>query len=254
VNLKYGKPPITEAIFDIRVEPRPDSSLTEIDATFAPLYQEFPNRQQIPAWEGVQISFGSPFVAPHGDVVIDGYRYESADKKRIIQARRDAFVFSLLPPYSDWGDFSSQAFDLWASYVNAWRPVTVTRAALRYVNCFDLTGKSQEEIQYYLGMLPRFPRSETFLPPQNLASFSLQMVLPQSDSPAIAIVNHNLLPTPPDGLSLILDIDIFREDIRLKPDELVALREVMNSLRLRKNDIFQASISQEVDDLLDRKQ
>lgn len=254
MSLKYGKPPIAEAIFDIRVEPRPGASAIEIDSAFALRRDEFPTLQEIPADNGIHVTLGAnfSFVAP-GGATLGGMRYVSADKRRIVQARRDAFAFSFVGTpenrYPGWDIFSTEALQLWEAYCAAWRPLRVTRIALRFVNQFPLADLTPEEIQAHLSMVPPMPRPH-LMSQQTLANFSAQVVLPQTDlilpiedSGAMAIINQGLLLAPPAAPSLLLDIDLFREGLSWETSNGEILRLAFAQFRRRKNVLFRACIT-----------
>ena len=47
------------------------------------------------------------------DLGVKGIRFQSTDKKHIIQFNRDGFVFSQLEPYPDWPSFKSEGLRIW---------------------------------------------------------------------------------------------------------------------------------------------
>lgn len=254
---RYAKAPITEVILDLRVEPRPDASAIEIATAFAEFTADFPKRQELPADTGFQITFGSasPTKLTSG-AVLGGFRYKSADSRRIMQARRDGFVFSLLPPYQDWETFCAEARLLWERYQAAWKPRKIIRAALRYVNQFDFPQSSNEnglELDEYFTIAPGNPPAD-LLPDFILAGYSLQMVLPQTDIGATAILNHASLPAPPNTASFVLDIDLFRESLAWNPEDDVTLWNAMEQLRVRKNALFEMCITERTRALLEPQQ
>ena len=248
---RYAKAPITEAILDLRVEPRPEASAIEIATVFAELAAELPKRQELPADTGFQITFGS--AGPPrliSGAVLGGFRYESADGRRIVQARRDGFVFSLLPPYQDWQTFCAEARPLWERYQAAWKPRKIIRVALRYVNQFDFSDSPAVPPTQHFTIAPG-PPAPGLLPVLELAGYSLQMMLPQPDIEAVAVVNHALVPSPPGTVSTVLDIDVFREPLAWNPEDTAQLWNAMNELRVRKNVLFEACITPQTRQLLE---
>lgn len=259
MTLRYAKAPITDAIVDFRVEPRPETSAVELAVGFAELTAEFPKQQELPAADtGFHLRFGS--VGPPqifgGAVVLGGFRYESADGRRIVQVRRDGFVFNLLPPYEDWQAFCAEARPLWERYRSVWRPRRVVRAALRYVNQFDLPESPNGEglqLGEYFTITPGGP-ANGLLPSNTLVHYALQMVLPQPDIGATAVVNHALLAPSPGRISLVLDIDLFRESLTWNPEDDTTLWNAMEELRVRKNALFEMCITERTRALLEPQQ
>jgi uncharacterized protein (TIGR04255 family) len=250
MTMRYGNAPIIEAILDLRVEPRPGVSAIEIGAGFSELTDEFPNRQELPAETGLQITFG-PGGPPRltSGPVLGGFRYESADGRRIMQARRDGFVFSLLPPYEDWETFCGETRPLWERYRTAWQPRKIVRAALRYVNQFDFSVTPDASLAQHFTIAPGSP-TPGLLPLLKMTGYSLQMVLPQPDIEATAVLNHALVPSPPDTVSIVLDIDLFREPLAWDPNDDSELWNRMSELRERKNALFEACITPQTRELL----
>jgi len=267
VNPQYRKPPITEAILDLRVEPRPGASAAELLAGLADLSDTFPRRQELPfeqnflSGAGVASGFSMTFGNLPAPVVLGGFRYQSADGRRVLQARHNGFVFSFIGTeaerYPGWDNFRAEANALWERYVRAWGPVAVVRVALRFVNRFPMptpgsgANDAKPEAQEYLRTL-NIPRPN-LTPVQGISGFSLQLVLPQTDIEAVAVVNNALETLPgvrPELASLLLDIDVFREGISLAPDD-DALWRSLETLRNRKNELFRAFITDAVERTLE---
>jgi len=240
--MRYNNAPIQEAILDLRIAPRPDASAIEIAKAFEDIHEEFPKRQELPANTDFSLLI-RPNLPPHIEgPALGGFRYTSADGKRVIHAGRDIFSFSLLPPYDHWESFVKQAWSLWERYRDTWKPLMISRAALRYINRFDFT---EEDINLddFFRTYPKIPLTID-AQPMRLAGFAMQLVLPLTDSGATAIINQGLTPPPGSAkLSIILDIDIFRDNIKIDPQRDTELRTILENLHTRKNDIFESSIT-----------
>lgn len=258
MSIRYGKPPITEAIFDLRVTARPNASAAEIASGFTGIESEYPHRQELPTDAGIKISFGPGGMPPQvsGGPVLGGFRYESADHGRIFQARRDGFVFSLVPVegrlYDSWDAFCDQVRPLWEQYRAAWEPVKVVRAALRYVNHLSFSGP-EVNLPDHFALFPGAPR-EDVLPSPELAAYSMQVVLPQGDIGATAVINTATVPSPPapDGaITVVLDIDLYRERLAWDPADDATLWNAMGQLRVRKNELFRSCIKEATEKLLE---
>jgi uncharacterized protein (TIGR04255 family) len=258
MNPQYGKPPITEAILDIRVEPRPGVSAIEIAEGFRAVEREYPNRQELPPmsieqeWEWTAAANQPPRLkaAP----VLGGFRYESADRRRIVQARREGFVFSLLPPYTSWGEFSQEARRVWEVYRATWRPKQINRIALRYVNHLNFGEKEVElassapdrpfvPLHEYLTMVPH-EDVEQRTPNLQYSHLGMTLLFEQPDIEAIAVINHAMVPPlPPFAISVLLDIDLYRQNLDWKADDAERLWNALETLRVRKNELFRACLT-----------
>lgn len=248
--MRYEKAPIVEAILDLRVEPRPEASAVEFAAAFSDLQAEYPQRQEMGADTSLQITLGPglPLLAAAGPV-LGGFRYVSADGKRIFQARREAFVFSLLPPYENWEAFIGDAWRLWERYRQAGCPRKIVRAALRYVNRFNFEAE-KVTLNDYFTIVPQTP-PEGVLPSLLLSNFLVQLVLPQPDIEAAAVLNFQQVPPSRTGIvSVVLDIDLFREPLAWSPDDDTGVRSALDQLRERKNALFNACLTEEAKELI----
>jgi len=108
--------------------------------------------------------------------------------------------------------------------------------AVRYINRFDLpiTGDFAD---YFL-TVPRIPpKLDT-----GLAGYLMQLVLPQRDLEAVAVITQTpMAPPRPDFASVILDIDLYRD--KNVPQDEGKLWDLFEEFRNRKNFLFEESIS-----------
>jgi uncharacterized protein (TIGR04255 family) len=212
---RYSRSPITEAIIDFQVELPESVGLTELE------------RCQDPAYPGKQ----APTAA-----LGPGIRFASGDEKQFFQVHLDGFTLYRLAPYQGWEPFRDEARRLWAIYRQTVHPWKVTRLALRYVNRLDLPLAA--ELKDYLRTSPQVSPGL----PQGVAGFYLQLTIPQPDLKSTLLLREALgPPTAPGGVSVVLDIDLFRsDDVPADEDGIWAFLE---SLRGRKNEVFEACIT-----------
>jgi uncharacterized protein (TIGR04255 family) len=212
---RYSRSPITEAIIDFQVELPEGVELAELE------------RCQDPAYPGKQ----APTAA-----LGPGFRFASGDEKQFYQVHLDGFTLYRLAPYPGWEPFRDEARRLWAIYRQTVRPRKVTRIAVRYVNRLDLPLPA--ELKDYLQTSPQVSPDL----PQGVAGFYLQLTIPQQDIKSTLLLREALgAPAVQGVISVVLDIDLFRTDaIPADEDGLWAFLE---SLRGRKNEIFEACIT-----------
>lgn len=83
---------------------------------------------------------------------------------------------------------------------------------------------------------------------QGLTGFFLQLSIPFPDIFSTAIINETIVePSRPGIVSVVLDIDIFRTSALPTEDE--QLWKFFDVLRTRKNDIFEACITDKTREL-----
>ena len=251
VNPNYDKPPITEAIIDLRVMPRPGASALELAPLLRDSSEEFPIRQELPDYEALQLpddmrrAMGMPATP-----VLGGFRYESESHQRVVQLRRDGFVFSFAGTpeslYPGWDSFSNESRSIWNEYQSAWKPQGVRRIALRYVNQFPLDSVKNSFPTILQSANP--PRPQNM--PQNmvLSGYTSQISLQYPDSGASAVINRALIPLR--GIpNFVLDIDIFQDGLNIDASS-EELWQRLERLREQKNDLFRAFITDDVEETL----
>jgi uncharacterized protein (TIGR04255 family) len=154
----------------------------------------------------------------------------------VAQFRVDGFTFSKLANYTNWEKVSEEAFRLWKVYVDAANPREVSRVAVRYINRMQLP--DVKDLGEYLESPPKVASPI----PQVVREFLTRLVVRDERRNASAVIVQLLEPQmDPNSISLLLDIDAFRE-VSLAPDE-QTLTEIFGELRRLKNDIFFASIT-----------
>jgi len=233
----YPKAPITEAIIDLRVEPRAELSLEELEGVRIGEEARYPRLNKIFQTEGtITVQDGVPPSATAQHQLL-GYRFTSEDGKAIWQSRRDGFTFSQLAPYASWEPFRDEARRLWMLFRDRSAPVAVERLAVRYINRIDIPSPSIDLKDY-------FRTSPEISPdlPQSLAGFFMQLSIPQSDLCGQALINQTIIPQSRDDVvSVVLDIDLIRAaDV---PNTEDAIWDLFEKLRVRKNEVFEACIT-----------
>jgi uncharacterized protein (TIGR04255 family) len=247
VQRHYSKAPITEAIIDLQVafpEGFPVDRFADIHSHISDLY---------PVKEPIYTGIGSFVFQPGTSVQVDanqqqnGYLYKSKDNLKIFQATLRGFTFNRLAPYASWEEFSSDARYLWKIYKDICEPMQVTRTALRYVNQINIPFEDAIDLKDYLNTVPEVAEG---LPKNVLSSFFMQLQIPQDDLNCILVINEALLPpTYPGIITVILDFDLYRQQIWQKDDE--GIWDFLKELRHRKNLAFNMSITNKTRRLID---
>jgi uncharacterized protein (TIGR04255 family) len=151
----------------------------------------------------------------------------------------DGFTFSKIVPYTTWDKVFGEAFRLWKVYVHGARPRQVSRVAVRYINQMRLP--AVKDLGEYLEAPPQVPPPT----PQTIQEFLTRVYVRDDRRYASAVIVQALEPPlDPSQISLLLDIDAFRE-VTLKPDD-PELPFIFGELRKLKNEIFFASITEKI--------
>ena len=173
-----------------------------------------------------------------------GIRSISADGKTVCQRQLYGFTFSRLAPYESWEPFRDSARGHWNSYREKTDPRNVKRLAVRYVNRIEIP-ESPVELKDYFRTSPEVSPDL----PQMMDGFFMQLRLPQPDVQALAVVNQTIVPADrPNTLGVILDIDVFcAESV---PQEEKSIWDHFEALHLKKNEIFEACITDKTRELM----
>lgn len=235
----YEHAPITEAIIEFSCD-------LSADVTLQDLTRAVDQEVFIPSGAAVMIS-GRIEVGPEGikgDTSGEqiGHVFRRGDGLRLIQSRLNGFAYSSLAPYDRWEAFSSEAWQHWLKYRDIARPTNVSRVGVRFINKIDIPQASIEIKDYLRTAVDVSP----YLP-QVTEQYFLQVVVPLLSFDASATITSTVAPpTSPDTTSLILDIDTWRRlDVSVEADnsDSERLRDVLDDLRMAKNFVFEACIT-----------
>ena len=244
---RYKSAPITEAVIEIRVQPPAQVQPTVLQRLAESLKADFPKQAAMQFLEmGIAQQPDQTFQQKLAQSIV-GFRLSKADDSRVLQIRAEGFAFSHMAPYTDWSTFKAEAQPLWKRYRAIYPATKLTRCALRYINRIDVPGPRIEEYDYF-GLYPKVPDA---LPQQDVIGMNLNLQMPQLDLQCVASVGQALVePVNPGHISFILDIDIFRLGIEDWDDE--ATWSFLDKLRVRKNEIFEACITDRTRELIDK--
>jgi uncharacterized protein (TIGR04255 family) len=228
--------PIVEAVIDFRVLPR--------DGVFADRFATLHTAVGTQYSQAVQMrSVEARFVLNQEDpptssaaTAAVGWQYRA--DTMVVQFRVDGFTFSKLERYTTWSDVFSEALRLWAIYVRVAEPAEVVRIAVRYINRLQVPVPA--EIRDYLEAPPELPSPIS----QQLRQFLCRLVIDDATRNSSAVIVQATEPLiGPQAISVLLDIDAFKESLAVAPED-PRLPDMFQQLRDLKNEIFFASITE----------
>jgi uncharacterized protein (TIGR04255 family) len=244
----YGRAPISEAIIELRITPPVGCSVDALRDLFADERAAYPGCVDIVAsafeWEaGTRVS-------ARAQQEQTGFRFTNGDGRQIAQVQLEGYSFSRLHPYESWEPFRNEARRIWEIYRARIHPGAITRVAVRYINHLDLP-LPLRDFKDYLRTVPEVSQDL----PQALSGYLMQLQIPQAEIGAHLILNQGLIQQndssrqlPPSFVSVLLDIDLFRiGDI---PNDDVAIWEYLEVLHTKKNQVFEACITDRLRELL----
>lgn len=244
---RYKSAPITEAVIEIRVQPPTPVDPAGLQHLAESLKADFPKQAPMQFLEmGIAQQPGQKIEQRFSHSTV-GIRLSKTDGSRVLQLRHEGFAYSHMTPYTSWSAFKAEAQPLWKRYREVCSGAKLTRCALRYINRIDIPEVTIEPDDYFR-LYPKVPEE---LPQQDVIGMTLNLQMPQHDLHCVANVGQALVePVKAGHISFILDIDIFRLEIESWDDE--AIWAFLDRLRDRKNEIFEACITDRTRELIDR--
>jgi uncharacterized protein (TIGR04255 family) len=236
---RYPNAPITEALVDLRVQYDPGVSLEKLKAFGAEVKAQYPHENTRDFLQGEFHLEGPQAQATRTTV---GYIFHSEDRSQAVQVRLDGFTFSRLPKYKDWPHLMGETKRLWSIFSKMLQPRTVVRIAVRYINQINLPLNKQGKGLRFEDYLATFPEMRGLQEDIVLEGFFLRLVVPQADLSAKLVVNEALMQPQGETIGVILDIDLFRENLSLDANS-NEIWTILDSFRDRKNQYFEASIT-----------
>jgi uncharacterized protein (TIGR04255 family) len=239
----YPRASVIETIIDFQVELAEEVKLPGLERCHDAAY---PSKEKLNV-PVPPVDFG------RGDSTVmtsrhTGFLFASADKKQLFQARGDGFTVHRLAPYQGWEPFRDEARRLWDIYKQTARARKVTRAAVRCLNRLDLPSPVVEMKDY----LRTSPEVSPDLP-QGLAGFFMELSIPLEDIKSTLLLREKVVPpVEPGVVSVVLDIDLFRSD-EIPTDD-AGLWALIESFRTRKNEVFEACITNRVREVIQQWQ
>ena len=237
----YKNAPITEALIDIRVELPPEIGIDELRRAYTGLESDYPQSGELNV-STAAMQFGTQ-VAVSASSRRVGFWFKSTDGKQIVQARRDGFTLSRLAPYDRWSTFQAEARRVWTQYRAVVTPTRIERLAVRYINRIDIPLPLRDFKEY----LRTSPDVSADLP-QELTGYFMRLAIPQEDIKCLCLLNEAIIaPASPNVVSVVLDIDVFRNsDLPTDEDDVWSF---IDELGGRKNQIFEACITDKAREL-----
>ena len=216
------RPPIVEALVDLQASVPGGPEVFK--ALADELKHEFPNKEELRNFEAkIEIKDGKVVPPRVDDVAFGGIRLANVDRTIYVQFRPNGFTLSNLKVYMGGDKFIDKGMTLWELLVG-----TIHKA---------LHG---DEFTRYLTSAPDLPAGA----PQQVSQFLSRIVGHDAQRQASAVVSQQLQEQQPGkSIAVTVDVDVFRTGHF--PVDSTALREVLGSLRMLKNETFFSLLTEE---------
>jgi len=242
----YSRPPITEAVIEMRFAVPLD--LTEFEKSVRQLSSVYNHQADI---RNVGVALGVPFDGPPQATVSDqiGRRMSSDDLTEIAVLFSTNFAVAQLAPYPGWEDFFKRFLRDWTLWKKAVGYRKIDRVGVRFINRIDVPIANNKSINTpideadYLNIYPRLPSSI-----RPATSYGVQAKLRLADIDCELNINSGAVPSPLIGYkSYLLDFDIFMEPEPPQNDE--GLYDLLNRIRLKKNEVFEDCVTEQAKEI-----
>lgn len=241
----YSRPPVSEALIDIKIKTLPDEIIPKLEALHNQFLPKFPVKKRRFHTAGIINLEQSGTTKAEVLNKPLGFLFETDDKRQIVQIKLDGLTLNQLKPnpkeaWPGWENLRDEAQLAWERYLEVIGPPRITRLAIRYINQIVIESDNIDLEEYFTAP-PKIPSE---LPQvQDMENFFSRVVFGNSDPKATVIVIQAPSPNPYEGkMTITLDIDIFREYPEPKGDE--SLWQTLDQFRILKNNIFEASLTQ----------
>ncbi|MFP4381329.1 MAG: TIGR04255 family protein [Candidatus Sumerlaeia bacterium] len=230
---QLANPPIAEAVIDIRATlgTEWDESGTKERGT-----EKLPKGYEyVDSPRQYSHSFKVNDKASHESVFRDlgpqGVRFQSEDRKQVIQFNRNGYAFSRLEPYTCWKKFSQEGLKNWHIYKSVFPIETIDRLGLRYINKIEIPADTNRWDEY-MKILPQKPGGLDI----GQQSFLYRDIYLVPDTQfQVNVIRTNQISNE-TRLVFILDIDVMTQnDTTIKEEDIAGILEEM---RLLKNKTF----------------
>jgi uncharacterized protein (TIGR04255 family) len=239
------KAPITEAIVDLRVTLPKDFTLDKFDDIYLRVKDRFPKKSSFYErkfmFKPDDLNLDEPSFTEKTSQKRNGFWFRSEDKSQTIQVTSEGFSFNQLAPYKSWEELNGEVKSLWEIYKEVCKPLHVTRVGSRNVYQINIPSEDQLiELKDYLSTVPEISPN---LPQKAVKSFFMQVEIPQQDLDCTLLINEAIAPpVNPEVVTVILDLNLFRQQVWDSDDE--GIWHFLEELRQRKNEIFEATITE----------
>jgi uncharacterized protein (TIGR04255 family) len=229
----YSKPPITEAVVEIRFQQLSDADLRKTAKGLRGGYANFV--------EQVQHSMSAPLTNPL-DVSIRKtplFQLSSPDQTELSILGQENLVISQRAPYPGWEAFVGRIQRDYLSFKKSLGYRRLTRIGLRYINRIDIPndGSGVTIERHFVNFDIEVP--EVF---GTMNGYHVACVLPRPDFGGFANLNSGTIISPiAQHTSVMLDIDLYKE--KDLPQEERAIFDLLEVLRIDKNKLFESCVT-----------
>jgi uncharacterized protein (TIGR04255 family) len=199
---KLAKPPLIEAVCELRLDPSLPWDLTMPGRLFEKLQTQFPERRQTLGFE-VKMNAQSLSQSPEYRQ-IENLQFLSPDKKDVVQVREHAVSMSRLAPYEAWEKYKPTVLGVFERFRDVAGDSTIARVGLKYINRI-VVPKREIRLEEYFELYPQVGSKL----PQSHGPFLVGVVFPFEDSDWLRAEITSANPDVPDQYHVLFSLDYY---------------------------------------------
>ena len=234
----YRRPPITEAIIEIRfASPLAPAEVEKLSYRLASCY---PNEQPIQNLDvALAVPIGGLAAQPTAQVnQMLGQRRSTSDQTEIVLIWPSTFLLSQLAPYPGWEIYFARFVRDWQTLKRATDYRKILQIGVRFVNRIDvLVSNNTLPEAEYLNVYPKLPDALGAL-----YGYSVQVQVMDRELECTTIINSAVIPSPLIGHGALM-LDIYTVKVVDPPQNDDDLYEWLNRIRVKKNATFEACVT-----------
>lgn len=210
----YQRPPILEALCELRFEETQPWDWTIPGLVYAELKSDFPKKRELHQHElGWQV--GEEELSSSLKSQIARMQFLDETERVLVQVGRDLLAVNHLRPYPGWDCFKNTVVQALGAYMAVAKPKGLRHVGLRYVNRIELS-ESAVETSDYVKAFPGIPEAL----PQVYRSWLQRVEIPYQEDNGLLLLQTGTLQRPDGkiskGLVFMLDLDF----VALQPNQI----------------------------------
>jgi uncharacterized protein (TIGR04255 family) len=239
---RYTRPPVVEAVIDVRFSPKLPS--TDIERFMALARGRYPKQEHT---HHVNIDVGGPPFSVTARANMNGARLSTDNESSLIILRDNGVAYAHVGPYPGWEKIYENFLEAFALFEKVQRSRRLTRIATRFINRIDIPfspEKNSINLADYLIVGATMP---SFLH-NGLSSFFVRLGFSLGNGVDANVIVNSADEVLIDMASVVLDLDVFYTGDIVNSRKF--LEEKLGEIRDLKNNIFESVITDRTRELL----
>lgn len=202
--LRYQKPPLVEALCEVRFASAPDKQWDWAipGMLYGKIQDRFPTRRERHALD-ISIPMGGPIPLGPPTRSIERLQFVSADESTIVQIGPDLLAVNSLRPHLGWPELRDTLLHVLSAYRSIATPTSIAAAAVRYINRVEVPLRQGFALERYFAVLPGLPEGV----PQTVSTFLIHTEVGYEDPAALFRFRFGTTESKPDAAAFMLDYE-----------------------------------------------